>query len=209
MNNSIKRCCICGNLFEGYGNNPAPVETRGECCDICHAEVVVPRRLLDARKAQIQAEADNITSKPLQRAESRKLNALVGKLVEVEFIDAYDGDIEVGILHKDTLATYTKCPDADNTQIRGYWLDRVDGELHFKKSHVKSITEAADGDENINALVGKSVFIKFNDGSVAAGFLHKQAIATDNGAQITHYYVETPLRRIRFYASDIKTIREH
>lgn len=46
----MKHCCICGQLFEGYGNNPAPVETRGECCDDCNINIVVPRRLLDAKK---------------------------------------------------------------------------------------------------------------------------------------------------------------
>lgn len=206
--NDIKICCICGKPFVGYGNNPVPVSNSGVCCDPCNIAVVVPARALAAQNAAIIAAADKITSTLLQRAESGKLNALVGKLVEVEFIDTYDGDIEVGVLHKDTLATYTKNPDADNAQIRGYWLDRVDGEIHFKKSHVKSITEAAKTDEKINDLIGKSVFIKFVDGSVAAGFFHRQIIITDNGAPITHYYVETPLRRIRFYASDIKTIRE-
>lgn len=207
--NDIKICCICGKPFEGYGNNPVPVSNSGVCCDPCNIAVVVPARALAAQNAAIIASADNITSIPLQRTESDKLNALVGKLVEVEFIDAYDGDIEVGVLHKDTLATYTKNPDADNAQIRGYWLDRIDGEIHFKKSHVKSITETAETDEKINDLIGKSVFIKFVDGSVAAGFLHKQTVTTDHGAQIAYYYVETTLRRIRFYQSDVKTIREH
>ncbi len=83
----MKHCCICGQLFEGYGNNPAPVETRGECCDDCNINIVVPRRLLDAKKAQIRAAADALTSTPLQRAESAKLNALVGKVVEIEYAD--------------------------------------------------------------------------------------------------------------------------
>lgn len=207
--NDINICCICGKPFVGYGNNPAPVSKSGVCCDPCNIAVVMPARRNAAQNAAIIEAADNITSKPLQRTESGKLNALVGKLVEVEFIDTYDGDIEVGVLHKDTLATYTKNPDADNAQIRGYWLDRVDGELHFKKSHVKSITEAAQGDEKINALIGKSVFIKFIDGSVASGFFHRETTITDNGAPITSYYLNTPLRCIRFWRSDIKTIREH
>lgn len=205
----IKICCICGKPFVGCGNNPVPVSNSGVCCDPCNIAVVVPARARAAQNAAIIAAADNIASTPLQRTESGKLNALVGKLVEVEFIGTYDGDIEVGVLHKDTLATYTKNPDADNAQIRGYWLDRVDGEIHFKKSHVKSITEAAQGDEKINALIGKSVFIKFIDGSVASGFFHRETIITDNGAPITSYYLNTPLRRIRFWRSDIKTIREH
>ncbi len=207
----MKKCCICGNLFEGYGNNPAPIETRGECCDDCNINVVVPRRLLDAKKAKIKADADALTSTPLQPAESAKLNALVGKVVEIEYTD---GDIEVGILHKDTPAIRYQNPDDDNTKICGYWLDRINGELHFKKSHVKKIrpTEAAQTSQEskqLNELCGKSVFIKFNDGSVASGFLHKQEITTDNNAPIIRYYLETPTRRICFFNTDIKTIREH
>lgn len=205
---NIKICCICGKPFEGYGNNPSPIETSGVCCDICHAETVVPRRLLDAKKSVIIAEADKITSRPLQRAESNKLNALVGSLVEVDFY-GYDGDLEVGILHKDTPATRYYNVNGDNATVCGYWLDRIDGDLHFKKTHVKNIWAAEQRAEQFNALCGKSVFVKFVDGSVAAGFLHKQTVTTDHGAQIAYYYVETTLRRIRFYQSDVKTIREH
>lgn len=61
----MKICCICGQLFEGYGNNPAPIETRGECCDDCNINVVVPRRLLDAKKAQIRAAGFQIKSMPI------------------------------------------------------------------------------------------------------------------------------------------------
>ena len=61
----MKHCCICGQLFEGYGNNPAPVETRGECCDDCNINIVVPRRLLDAKKAQIRAAGFQIKSMPI------------------------------------------------------------------------------------------------------------------------------------------------
>ena len=37
-----KTCCLCGEEFEGYGNNPAPVKESGECCDRCNAEKVIP-----------------------------------------------------------------------------------------------------------------------------------------------------------------------
>lgn len=41
-------CCICGNEYEGYGNNPAPIcEEPGErCCDCCNEEVVIPERIM-------------------------------------------------------------------------------------------------------------------------------------------------------------------
>lgn len=38
-------CCICGEDFEGYGNNPAPVKESGKCCDACNRKFVIPARL--------------------------------------------------------------------------------------------------------------------------------------------------------------------
>ena len=39
-----KICCLCGEEFEGYGNDPAPLKESGECCDRCNAEKVLPTR---------------------------------------------------------------------------------------------------------------------------------------------------------------------
>lgn len=39
-----KTCCLCGEEFEGYGNDPAPLKESGECCDRCNAEKVLPTR---------------------------------------------------------------------------------------------------------------------------------------------------------------------
>lgn len=38
-------CCICGDNFEGYGNNPAPYKESGKCCDACNRKFVIPARL--------------------------------------------------------------------------------------------------------------------------------------------------------------------
>lgn len=41
------KCSICGEVYEGYGNNPYPV-TVGEddrCCDLCNSFRVIPARL--------------------------------------------------------------------------------------------------------------------------------------------------------------------
>ena len=43
-------CCICGKKFYGYGNNPKPVKSKGECCDNCNYEVVIPARLKQIKK---------------------------------------------------------------------------------------------------------------------------------------------------------------
>ena len=133
----LTKCCICGKEFTGHGNNPDPVEKFGRCCNDCHFNVVVPRRLLDAKKAAARAAADAIPSTPLQKHASAKLDKFVGQRVRIEFCD---GDSDVGVLHKDTFATYSQCPDLENTKIIGYYIDRDPrGELHFRKSHVVKI----------------------------------------------------------------------
>ena len=45
MNNKRKTCCLCGESI-GFGNNPAPIENNGRCCDMCNSRYVVPARLL-------------------------------------------------------------------------------------------------------------------------------------------------------------------
>jgi hypothetical protein len=49
-----ERCIICGEEFEGYGNNPDPVTTEGRCCDACNTKFVIPARIeaLYGNKAQ-------------------------------------------------------------------------------------------------------------------------------------------------------------
>ena len=38
-------CCICGDDFEGFGNNPAPYKESGKCCDACNRKFVIPARI--------------------------------------------------------------------------------------------------------------------------------------------------------------------
>ena len=38
-------CCICGEVFRDFGNNPAPVKNEGRCCDECNNKVVIPKRI--------------------------------------------------------------------------------------------------------------------------------------------------------------------
>ena len=40
---TTQRCCICGEKFEGFGNNPFPVKTEGVCCNDCNNLVVSAR----------------------------------------------------------------------------------------------------------------------------------------------------------------------
>lgn len=168
--NNTNICCICGVTFSGYGNNAEPI-AHGICCDSCNRNVVIPHRIYHAKQERTRQAADALTSTPLQTRESKKLNAFVGNVVVIEFTD---GTTEVGTLHKDTDATYTKNERADNTIIRGYYTGRNGKELHFKKSHVKSIrlVEAAHPITrvDIDAYDGKSVEITFIDGTVAAVF---------------------------------------
>lgn len=40
-----KKCCICGKEFIGFGNNPYPYMEKGECCNRCNYDYVIPCRL--------------------------------------------------------------------------------------------------------------------------------------------------------------------
>jgi hypothetical protein len=46
MSQDYYRCCICGKMEDGYGNNPWPISNKPEdkCCDICNKWVVLPAR---------------------------------------------------------------------------------------------------------------------------------------------------------------------
>lgn len=48
----VKICCICGEKFRGWGNNPWPVvkDDNASCCDECNATVVIPARIEGLRK---------------------------------------------------------------------------------------------------------------------------------------------------------------
>ena len=39
----MKKCCICGGRYIGYGNNPAPIKDKGECCNNCNTLVILAR----------------------------------------------------------------------------------------------------------------------------------------------------------------------
>ena len=54
MSNKVKKCCICGGYFTGWGNTPAPIKKRGECCDFCNCFVVVPARIALHREVQLE-----------------------------------------------------------------------------------------------------------------------------------------------------------
>lgn len=43
----IFQCCICGYVFEGFGNNPWPFRCGEDdrCCDKCNYEFVIPARI--------------------------------------------------------------------------------------------------------------------------------------------------------------------
>ena len=46
-NNEEHICCICGDKFTGWGNNPWPVvkDEDARCCDACNELSVIPARL--------------------------------------------------------------------------------------------------------------------------------------------------------------------
>jgi hypothetical protein len=55
-------CCICRNIFQGWGNNPDPVKNseneyfseNDECCGGCNAMKVIPARLQEMTREAIK-----------------------------------------------------------------------------------------------------------------------------------------------------------
>lgn len=41
----IQKCCLCGEYFDEFGNNPWPLSNEGRCCDLCNWEKVIPARV--------------------------------------------------------------------------------------------------------------------------------------------------------------------
>ena len=47
-----KPCSVCGETYEGFGNNAQPINS-GRCCDKCNTDVIVERitsMILNSRK---------------------------------------------------------------------------------------------------------------------------------------------------------------
>ena len=133
----MKKCCICGNQFDGVGNNAHPF-MRGTCCDACKAKWVIPCRTFLTRKQTIRMEADRLAQTQIHKHADVVLNQYIGKRVALTM---YDDCVEVGVLHVDTVAVhYCTYADNDNKEIIGYYLEGGKTELHFRKSHVKHIT---------------------------------------------------------------------
>jgi hypothetical protein len=45
-----KTCPLCGEKYDGYGNNPAPLVVEGQVCDDCNATRVIPARIVEIRR---------------------------------------------------------------------------------------------------------------------------------------------------------------
>jgi len=60
----MTKCCLCGQEFDGFGNNPWPLnnDENARCCDKCNAEKVIPARIMQvySKKEIKEGEADDI-----------------------------------------------------------------------------------------------------------------------------------------------------
>lgn len=65
-----KKCCLCGETYNGYGNNPAPLSDNDtdRCCDECNLTKVIPARLgmLKLPKRQ-RVQLDKLIEKLLKK----------------------------------------------------------------------------------------------------------------------------------------------
>ena len=41
-----KICVLCGKKFIEYGNDPWPLADKGQCCNRCNEDLVIPARII-------------------------------------------------------------------------------------------------------------------------------------------------------------------
>ena len=51
-NSTMTDCVLCGDVVDGFGNNPYPLADGGKCCDSCNIDVGGARlgMMIDARE---------------------------------------------------------------------------------------------------------------------------------------------------------------
>jgi len=68
-NNKI--CCMCGNMFKGYGNNAEPIR-KGICCNYCNKNVIMIRLTQINDKNQQKSTKININMSNLNKNQKVK-----------------------------------------------------------------------------------------------------------------------------------------
>lgn len=66
----IKKCCLCGIEFEGYGNNPYPLcdvnDYNSRCCNDCDSKYVIPSRIIMTYKGKSAEEVYKAYKKEME-----------------------------------------------------------------------------------------------------------------------------------------------
>lgn len=83
----MKKCSICGKEFDGFGNNPSPLN-RDLCCDECNQNLVIPLRMLlspmNKRTAIIIKENGNIETRYFaEQPTLKEMQEMVGGYIEM------------------------------------------------------------------------------------------------------------------------------
>lgn len=96
----FKICSICGEEYEGYGNNAQPVNN-GQCCDECNSNVVIPFRFNYSRLQLIKNE---------RKSQVRKISLRTHRNVQLEYIE----DCEVLTDYKNHFIRNVSSENLDN-----------------------------------------------------------------------------------------------
>lgn len=89
----INTCCICGDEFTGYGNNPYPYKEDGVCCDACNRKYVIPARLRAFRSNKVD---DEISKSNMSESIDDESNLRDRDIYEDAFWNAADELSELG-----------------------------------------------------------------------------------------------------------------
>jgi len=95
-------CVLCKRRSQGWGNNPQPLAQKGNCCDRCNFESVLPARIAERQFAELKAkgaiherfETEGVLEKVFEMTAKEGL-AKGNNTFSVEYADAETGGKKV------------------------------------------------------------------------------------------------------------------
>ena len=203
------KCDICGKTFEGYGNNPAPIEGK-VCCDECNKTYVIPARLKQLKAAfHLDDDIEGVNAKIGELDKVRQTGTLDEDAVEE--VAENDAESLGGARVKEVRAAIGFLIKDEIEAIEGY--DNVIEDTGISGEYLKVLEEIRNDEiDHVNKL--NSLYKTFTSGAIEEdnelqddlmGSLHN--VATEITKLSTAAEDKAP-RRVRRHVKDSDTVND-
>jgi ribosomal protein S13 len=164
------KCDICGKEFEGYGNNPAPLDGK-ICCDKCNVTYVIPARLKKLNVGNKLGDS-SIKDAETETPQITELRNRIGFLIseEVIAINDYDEALKTANLSEEQRKTLEEIRNdkIDHTNklneiYKGLMTGAVEGDLTEDASNLKESFAGGYDPATINTELEKEPNVEESD----------------------------------------------